>query len=1179
MQLRFRSCLIAAIALFGGASAGFSLQAADPAFVGILALTTEKAVAGELGLSDEVQQQLLKIVDERETEAVDLALEIKGLELSEQAAKLAPFVAESEKRGLALLTDAQKEKLDQIRIKRGGIAALANEQLAGKVGLDAEQRTKIAEIAQKMTLEMGKLDERRRQTAKAIYERQMMNVLTETQRGAWEKLSGTTTANVASAKPGPGDSRPGSDRSPMTSAPGPGGTAPPKPATVTPAAGPRPKAEAMEEPEENPIPVEERVVQFSFKYAPWKDVLEWFATQADLSLVMNDPPQGTFNYTDRNKYKVPKALDLLNGILQIKGYTLVRRERMLVLVNLEDGFPPGLVEQVLPTELDKRGEHEVVSCLFTLSKITPEEAEIEVRKLIGPLGSIVVLPKSRQIQVTEGAGKLRTIRAVIAAIEEPQSGKDDTIVEVKLNHRAPSEVLPLARPLLGIADNVNATPDGSLKFAIDELGSRLLVTGKPERIEQLQKVIKLLDVNEASGELSSGGPVEQPQLEIYPIVGADPQSVLNVIATLLVGQPNVRLAIDPKTNNLYAHGPPSVQATIRATLDQMQKDKRQFEVIKLRRADPQQVALTLNKLMGGTEEGPAANGPKIEADAINMQLHVRGTLNQIEQIRSFLEKMGEDGSGLAAVAAEERGNIRTIPLTGRAARTALDTLDQIWSTTHRNQIRVVTPSNLHQFTKPQAEGMQESGRGLRGSGDLAPESRPRPEAPPPPKKAPVPEGEKVRTDDRTTSKLPAGRFFFVSQPGEEPAEEKKSADAAEKKEGEEPPAGKKPSVPGADIVVTLGPNGILIASEDTEALDEFEQLLRAIAETAVAKGREFNIFYLKYAKADAAAEILQEALGAKVVESSGGGGGGGLLGDMAANMLGGGDGGLIGGLLGLGGGGGGSPSSASSSSGAISILPDLRLNALIVQGSARDLDSIEHLLQVIDQPASPEKIETVRPPRMIPVVNTKAEEVAVMVREVYSNRIQAAPNQQRQPSPQELIQALRGGGRGGRGGGAAEKKNEEQKISVAVDTRSNSLIVSAPDHLFEEIRELVAVLDRAVEDTDQAVRVVTLSRASPDLVQRSITSVFGDTVTTSRTASGTPPTTNNRSNNQSNQGRSSDRQRSGRSQSQQGGGGGVDIQQMLNAAQGGRGRGGFGGGNFGGGNFGGGGRGGNRGGR
>lgn len=1163
---RLCTWLTSLIAYCGGVLVAAMAGAADPAFVGVLALTLEKDVAQQLELSEEVQQQILKIVDEREAEAVNLALEIKDLTLSEQAAKLAPFVADSEKRGLALLSDAQKEKLDQVRIKRGGVAALANEQLAAKVGLAPEQREKIAELAQKMSVEMGKLDERRRQTAKAVYERQMMNVLTETQRGAWEKLSGTTTAPLAGVAPAA--ATPGVPGSPPAATPG--GIALPKPATVVPGRAPRVGAEAIEEPEENPIPVEDRVVQFSFKYAPWKEVLEWFAEQADLSLVMNDPPQGTFNYSDRNKYKVPKAIDLLNGILQIKGYTLVRRERMLVLVNLEDGFPPGLVEQVLPPELDKRGEHEVVSCLFTLTKITPEEAEAEIRKLIGPLGSIVVLSKSKQIQVTEAAGKLRTIRAVIGAIEEPPMAQDDTIVEVKLNHRAPSEVLPLARPLLGIADNVNAAPDGSLKFAIDELGSRLLVTGKPEKIDQLQKVIKLLDVNEAGGDLLGGdGPVEQPQLEIYPIVGADPQSVLNVIATLLVGQTNVRLAIDPKTNNLYAHGPPAVQATIRATLDQMQKDKRQFEVIKLRKADPQQVALTLNKLMGGTEEGPAANGPKIEADAINMQLHVRGTMNQIDQIRSFLEKMGEDGSGVLTIAEEDRGNVRMIPLTGRAARSAIDTLNEIWSTTHRNQIRVVTPSSLHQFSKPQANLPRDAGRAPprddvpRDEGSARPNLPPVPAAPDAKPANEAPEAGKLRADNRSIQNKFNGRLAFVSQPGEQPAEEKPApADATEEKkeatdatpETESVPS-KKPSVPGADIVITLGPNGILIASEDLEALDELENLLRAIAETALTKGREFNIIYLKYARADAAAEILQEALGAKVVESSsGGGGGGGLLGDMAANMLGGGDGGLLGGLLGLGGGGGGgSPPTSSTSSSAISILPDLRLNALIVQASARDLDSIEHLLQVIDQPASPEKIETIRPPRMIPVLNTEAEQVAAMVKEVYAGRIQAAPNQQRQPSPQELIQALRGGGgRGGRGGGAAaEKKNEEQKISVAVDTRSNSLIVSAPDHLFEEIKSLVAVLDQAVEDTDQAVRVVTLSRASPDLVQRSITSVFGDTVTTSRTAaSSTPPTSNSsRFSGQSFQGRSNSgtRSQSGRQNS---------SQQGNRGSRGGSGRGG-----------------------
>jgi len=35
-------------------------------------------------------------------------------------------------------------------------------------------------------------------------------------------------------------------------------------------------------------------------------------------------------------------------------------------------------------------------------------------------------------------------------------------------------------------------------------------------------------------------------------------------------------------------------------------------------------------------------------------------------------------------------------------------------------------------------------------------------------------------------------------------------------------------VPGADIVVTVGPSGITITSQDLDALDEFESLLNSL---------------------------------------------------------------------------------------------------------------------------------------------------------------------------------------------------------------------------------------------------------------------------------------------------------------------------------------------------------------
>src|SRR5690606_12398163 len=49
-------------------------------------------------------------------------------------------------------------------------------------------------------------------------------------------------------------------------------------------------------------------LRFNFKGAPYQEVLEWFAEQADLSLVLESPPPGTFNYRDSKSYTAAEAL-------------------------------------------------------------------------------------------------------------------------------------------------------------------------------------------------------------------------------------------------------------------------------------------------------------------------------------------------------------------------------------------------------------------------------------------------------------------------------------------------------------------------------------------------------------------------------------------------------------------------------------------------------------------------------------------------------------------------------------------------------------------------------------------------------------------------------------------------------------------------------------------------------
>src|SRR5690606_3640630 len=95
------TCLALAFAALVSLPAA-TTQAQDPTFVGVISLAVEKDVADKIGLSDEVRAQLQDLVMEREDAALELAQEIKDLPLEERNARLAPFVKESEEKGLAL---------------------------------------------------------------------------------------------------------------------------------------------------------------------------------------------------------------------------------------------------------------------------------------------------------------------------------------------------------------------------------------------------------------------------------------------------------------------------------------------------------------------------------------------------------------------------------------------------------------------------------------------------------------------------------------------------------------------------------------------------------------------------------------------------------------------------------------------------------------------------------------------------------------------------------------------------------------------------------------------------------------------------------------------------------------------------------------------------------------------
>ena len=425
--------------------------------------------------------------------------------------------------------------------------------------------------------------------------------------------------------------------------------------------GPEPSSEP--EPSAAPAtvaPASGGPLKFSFRHAPWEEVLEWLAGQADLSFSPDVVPTGTFNYIDEKRsFTTEEAIDLVNSYLLIKGYTVVRKGKMLLVIDLEDEVDAQLVRDLLTetplSELDQRGEYEITKTRFTVDKIDAAEVEKQINQLLSPVGSIVVMPKAKQILVTETGGTLRTMRGILQSLETTAAAEETSKLHTyQLTVASADEVLAVARPLLGIQAEGNAAEDGSIRISADPLGRTVFATGTPEKIKLVEQIVKSVDSRD--GSTGAGGVVETPQFMLHPVSTTSSDAVLRVLQTLFVGDPVIRVEVDRSTGGILAYAKASQHRSIKATIAEMEQNPERVEVLPLTKTDPTVAALLIEKLFSGTDKPPVVDGTPEPP-----QLVVRGTQPQIEQIRQLLDNIGEGGR-TATASVVNGGKLRMVPM-------------------------------------------------------------------------------------------------------------------------------------------------------------------------------------------------------------------------------------------------------------------------------------------------------------------------------------------------------------------------------------------------------------------------------------------------------------------------------------------------------------------------------------
>lgn len=838
-------------------------------------------------------------------------------------------------------------------------------------------------------------------------------------------------------------------------------------------------------------PDEDGKVRFSFVGAPWPDLLRWLADISGKSLDWQELPDDYLNLVTQRTYTIQEAQDVINRHLLARGFTLLTTPETLTVVKIDE-LNPALVPRVEPDELADRMPHEFVKVSFELEWLPAETAVEEMKPMISPNGKLTALKATNRLEAMDAAINLRQIHQVLQR-EQSSGGRNRLVRVFKLEYTRAAEVLEQLKGILGLESKQPTLPtdprqlarfrrqiqqmaqklkgkeapsaggsEGEVHLVVNSRENSILAHAPPEKMAVIAQAIEAIDVEP-----------ERPSLlrnlegvRVYRLESLEPETLVRMLEKTGDLSPNSRLEIDEKNKAVIAYGTAVDHVTIRSLVERLDGSNRRFEVIPLRKLEADYVAGTIQRMLGGEQEQrvqaryiydyyagdreseKSADQFRVDADVEYNRLLLWANDIEMEQVRNLLVKLGE--------IPPEGGNPRTLRVIestpgDEATDRMLKRLRRLWPSIAPNEL--ILPSD------------GESGEGQPPSGGESST-----DAEPPREKKPSASRETSVFDRPAVTVSLAGQTRRApmppgtpetttgSPPGRDARERRQQAPAGEDEPGAQPPPDRSAQPP---VRITRRPDGrLVVASQDTRALDRLEELLQQLAPPR----RGYKIFHLEYPTTWAwgVAYNLEEFFKEEEEDSSGSG----RFSPFYYSAR--------------------SQQDDSDSLGRLSdrrplkFIPDADSRTILVQGATPEqLKTIEELIDIYDRPPDTDS-KSVRKTEIFHIQYSKAQVIAQALKDVYrdllSARDPALANQNRKKDEQGTQQAQRSYTYVFGGGDNNEPEPEERitfkgLLSIGVDEESNILIVSAPERLLENIRPIVEELDQAARPPDTVVRV------------------------------------------------------------------------------------------------------------
>ena len=300
-------------------------------------------------------------------------------------------------------------------------------------------------------------------------------------------------------------------------------------------------------------------------------------------------------------------------------------------------------------------------------------------------------------------------REIVADMDRKQEGFLTEVKLIQLRYASAAKVLPLLQAVFAernavpgaegvstFVTRLKTADDAGRELTSDQPKSRaamvlqadealniLVIAARSDALPLIEAVVKQLDIPEASGLAS---------VRIYPLEHADAASVRSIIQDVYDGslagsnrtadKPNVM--VDQRSNSLVVAGTDASFAMIDSLLamldTELSLELRDIHILPLEHADANELAATIQNLMdsritriGGGKRGAAeAHRVLIVPEARSNSLLIAGGKDSFELVESLAKRLDAAAPALS-------GTIRLLPLNFADARTVAASFDSLFT--------------------------------------------------------------------------------------------------------------------------------------------------------------------------------------------------------------------------------------------------------------------------------------------------------------------------------------------------------------------------------------------------------------------------------------------------------------------------------------------------------------------